>query len=183
MANRGFLTRHRIVRGVFQEDLLYFGLPAIFICIAGLAVSARDGLVELPGTMWNLSKQPQSIALLSVPNFVGIFLFVSRFVILLIAHFTLGRFHSSTLIIREDHRLITHGIYHLTRHPIYLGVLMVSIGLPVYASSLYGLLIMSALILVFLIRIRIEERLLIKEFGDDYQTYKRATSKLMPFIY
>jgi hypothetical protein len=40
--------------------------------------------------------------------------------------------------IREDHQLITHGIYRFTRHPIYLGALLVSIGVPVYASSLLG---------------------------------------------
>jgi protein-S-isoprenylcysteine O-methyltransferase Ste14 len=60
---------------------------------------------------------------------------------------------------------------------------MACIGLPVYASSLSGILIMSALIPVFLLRIKIEERLLIEEFGDAYLTYKESTSKLIPFIY
>jgi protein-S-isoprenylcysteine O-methyltransferase Ste14 len=60
---------------------------------------------------------------------------------------------------------------------------MVCIGVPVYASSLYGLLIMSALIPVVLNRIRIEERLLTDEFGDAYRTYKESTRKLIPFIY
>ncbi|NHZ72798.1 MAG: DUF1295 domain-containing protein, partial [Aquificales bacterium] len=88
----------------------------------------------------------------------------------------------STLVIRKDHQLITHGIYRIVRHPIYLGVIMVVIGVPIYASSLLGLLIMSALIPVFLNRIRIEERLLIDEFGDTYRAYKETTSKLIPFI-
>ncbi len=184
MAKREFLTRHRIVRNAIREDLLYFGLPGILIFTAGLIVSARNGgWVELVPTLWNLIRQPQSIAMLSVPNFVGIVLFVIGFVILLIAQITLGRFYSSVLVIREDHQLIRHGIYHFTRHPIYLGVLMVCISLPVYASSLYGLLTMLALIPVFLFRIRIEERILIEEFGDTYQTYMEATSKLIPFIY
>jgi protein-S-isoprenylcysteine O-methyltransferase Ste14 len=42
---------------------------------------------------------------------------------------------------------------------------------------------MSALIPVFLLRIKIEERLLIEEFGDAYLMYKESTSKLIPFIY
>jgi protein-S-isoprenylcysteine O-methyltransferase Ste14 len=42
---------------------------------------------------------------------------------------------------------------------------------------------MSALIPVFLGRIKIEERLLITEFGDEYRTYQASTSKLVPFIY
>ena len=56
-------------------------------------------------------------------------------------------------------------------------------GPPASASSLYGLVTMSALIPVFLYRIRIEERLLIEEFGDAYCAYQEATSKLIPFIY
>jgi protein-S-isoprenylcysteine O-methyltransferase Ste14 len=42
---------------------------------------------------------------------------------------------------------------------------------------------MSALIPIFLNRVRMEERLLSEEFGDAYRTYKEATSKLIPFIY
>jgi len=76
-----------------------------------------------------------------------------------------------------------HGVYRFTRHPIYLGGIMVSISVPVYVSSLYGLLTMSALIPLILNRIRIEERLLTDEFGDAHRTYKEAASKLIPFIY
>jgi protein-S-isoprenylcysteine O-methyltransferase Ste14 len=60
---------------------------------------------------------------------------------------------------------------------------MVCIGVPVYVSSLYGLLIMSVLIALVLNRIRIEERMLTDEFGDAYRKYREATSKLIPFIY
>ena len=78
---------------------------------------------------------------------------------------------------------LVHGVYRFTRHTIYLGVIMVSIGVPVYVSSLYGLLTMSDMIPLILNRIRIEERLLTDEFGDAYRTYKEAASKLIPFIY
>jgi protein-S-isoprenylcysteine O-methyltransferase Ste14 len=87
------------------------------------------------------------------------------------------------LVIREDHQLITHGIYRFTRHPVYLGVIIALIGVPVFTSSLYGLLTMSVLIPIFLNRIRMEERLLSEEFGDAHRRYKETTSKLIPFIY
>ena len=64
-----------------------------------------------------------------------------------------------------------------------MGAIMVCIGIPVYASSLYGLLTMLALIPVFLIRIRLEERMLTEEFGDAYRRYRKTTRKLIPFIY
>ena len=65
----------------------------------------------------------------------------------------------------------------------YLGVLLVVRGVPVVVSSLTGLLILSVLIPVFLVWIRIEERLLIEAFGGAYRAYREKTRKLLPFIY
>ena len=171
MAKRGFLARHGIVRNAIREDVLFFAIPWVFVLFAGMGVSA-----------WDLVRQQGDLYILSVQSIVGLALIVIGFTILLVAQVTLRRYYSSTLVIREDHQLITHGIYRFVRHPIYLGNIMVFIGVPVYVSSLYGLLIMSALIPIFLNRIRIEERMLTEEFGDAYRTYKEATSKLIPFI-
>ncbi len=183
MAKRGFLERHRIVRNAIREAILYFALPAVLVFSVGLVVSARDGWDGLVATIWNLVRQPRSLYMLSVQNNVGMALIVNGFTILNVAHITIRRIHSSVLVIREDHQLITHGVYGFTRHPIYLGAITGLFGVPVYVSSLYGLLIMLALIPVFINRIRMEERLLTDEFGDAYRTYKEATSKLIPFIY
>lgn len=60
---------------------------------------------------------------------------------------------------------------------------MVCIGVPLYVSSLYGLLAMSALIPLILNRTRIEERILTAKFGDAYRRYMDSTKKLIPFIY
>jgi len=60
---------------------------------------------------------------------------------------------------------------------------MMCFGVPVYAPSLYGSFVMSALIPLLLIRIRHEEAMLIEEFGDAYRTYKEETKKLIPFVY
>ena len=172
MARRGFLTRHRIVRNAIGRDVLCFLLPAAFVYCAGLAVSA-----------WDPVRQQGGLFILSLHSIVGLALIVIGLTIALIAAGTLRRFYSSTLVIREDHQLVTHGVYRFTRHPIYLGVIMGCIGVPVFVSSLYGLLTMSTLIPLLLSRIRIEERILTDEFRDAYRTYKEATSKLVPFIY
>ena len=173
----------RIVRNAIRKDLLYFALPALFVWTAGLVFcvgNGFDGLGDLVSTMGDIIRRPRS---LSAQVLVGFALIVIGFVILFVAHYTIGRFHSSTLVIRKDHQLITHGIYRFTRHPIYLAVIIVAMGIPVYSSSLGGFLIMSALIPIFLNRIRMEETLLIEEFGDAYRAYKEGTRKLIPFIY
>lgn len=172
MKNSGFLKRHGIVRNAIREDLLYFALPWILVMSAGLVLSARD-----------LVRQHGSLYVLSVQSVVGLALLGSGLTIMLVSQITLWRNYSATLVIKEDHQLITSGIYRFTRHPIYLGVIVGLMGIAVYASSLYGFLAMSAVIPVFLNRIRMEERLLTEAFGDTYREYRKATNKLIPFIY
>jgi protein-S-isoprenylcysteine O-methyltransferase Ste14 len=183
MAKRGFLARHRIVRNAIREDVLYFAIPALLVFTAGLVVSAWDGYDGLVAMISELVRQPENLYSFSIQNIVGLALYVVGLTTAIVAQITLKRFYSGTLVIREDHQLVTHGIYRYTRNPVYLGVIIAIIGLPVFASSLYGLLIMSALIPIVLNRIRLEEELLTEEFQDAYQKYKETTKKLIPFIY
>ncbi len=172
MGKGGFLARHGIVRNAIREDVRCFLLPAFFVYCAGMGVSG-----------WDFVRRGGSLYILSVQSVVGLALIVVGLTICLVAAGTLRRCYAATLVIREDHQLITHGVYRLVRHPIYLGAGMVCIGVPVCVSSLYGLLIMSALVPLILNRIRVEERLLADEFGDVYRRYKEGTSKLIPLIY
>jgi protein-S-isoprenylcysteine O-methyltransferase Ste14 len=160
------------VRNAIRQDMLLFALPAAFFYVAGLVICARD-----------LVRQQDRLFILSVHSIVRLALIIIGLTILLVSAGTLRRYYSSSLVTREDHRLITHGVYRLTRHPIYLGGIMVSVGVPVCASSLLGLLMMLALIPLIFNRIRIEERMLIDEFGDSCRAYQEAMSKLIPFIY
>ncbi len=183
MEKRGFLEKSGIVRNEIKKDILLFGIPALTVFFLGLIVSGRDGYDGLVGAIWELVKDPQNLRLLSIWNIAGLTLLVVGLAIALVAVFTLRRFYLSTLVTIENHQLITHGIYRFTRHPIYFGVLIAIIGVPVYAPSLCGFLVLSLLIPIFLIRIRMEEEMLTEEFGDAYRTYKETTRKLIPFIY
>ena len=171
------------MRNAIKKDILYFGLPALTVFTLGLIVSGRDGYDGLVRAIGELVKDPQNLRLLSIWNIAGLTLFVIGLTIALVAVFTLRRFYSSTLVTKEDHQLITHGIYRFMRHPIYFGVLIAIMGVPVYAPSLYGFLVLLLLIPIFINRIRMEEELLTEEFGDAYRTYREVTSKLIPFIY
>ena len=183
MTIRGFLSRHGIVRNAIKKDILFFGIPAFTVFLLGLIVSGRDGYDGLVEAIWELVKDPQNLRLLSIWNIAGLTLCVVGLTIALVAVFTLRRFYLSTLVIREDHQLITHGIYRFTRHPVYFGVLIAIMGVPVYAPSLYGFLVLSLLIPIFLNRIRMEEEMLTEEFGDAHRMYMETTRKLIPFIY
>ena len=160
------------MRSAARKDLVSFALPGICVLCAAMAICGWD-TVRRGGSLYTLSPQ----------RFVGLSLLLGGLAAMLTAQVTLWRFYSSTLVIRDGHRLITHGIYRFARHPIYLGAIVGLIGVPVYVSSLYGLLAMLGLVPVFLRRIGMEEAMLCEEFGDAHQAYCESTRRLIPFIY
>jgi len=87
------------------------------------------------------------------------------------------------LRIVEDHRLVTDGYYKHIRHPVYLGEIGRNFGWAITLSSLYGLVFMTIGLVFLLIRIEIEEKMLIEAFGEEYREYQRNTKKLIPYIY
>jgi protein-S-isoprenylcysteine O-methyltransferase Ste14 len=184
MDRRGYLEKHGIVRSAIRKDLFYFGLPALTVLTLGLIVCGRDDYDGMVGTLIMMLLDPRAARWLPMSKIVGLVLMIIGFAIAFTALFTLKRFYASTLVARVDHQLITHGIYRFVRHPAYLGVLLVCVvALPVYSSSAWGFLVLSLLIPIFLGRIRMEERLLIEHFGDEYREYEASTRKLIPFVY
>jgi len=166
-----FLAKHGIVivRQYIKKDIIYFFIPWITIFSLGLILS---GLKVYAGMMT-----------LSIHNIIGLTLSFTGFSIMLIGQVTLWQSYSSMLIIKKGQKLKTHGIYRFTRNPIYFGFILAAIGMPIFTSSLYGFLVMLLEIPICLSRIRIEQKMLIEEFGDEYRKYIKTAKKLVPFIY
>jgi len=91
--------------------------------------------------------------------------------------------NSYKLQIVGGHRLITNGIYSYIRHPLYLGEMTRNLGFAILFSSLYGLVVMILANIFLILRIEIEEKMLIAEFGSEYEEYKKKTKKLIPNLY
>lgn len=73
-------------------------------------------------------------------------------------------------------RLATAGVYARLRHPMFIAVDLVFAGIALYLGSLFGLvLIIAVLVPVQIYRGRVEERELSKKFGAKYAEYKGKT--------
>jgi len=74
--------------------------------------------------------------------------------------------------------LITHGIYKITRNPIYLGMTLILLGSAFLFGTLSTFFIPPLFMAtVDLIWIRFEERNLESIFGNRYTTYKESVRK------
>ena len=115
---------------------------------------------------------------------IGIIVFAIGFIIRWMAVYQLGKMFTVDVAIVDEHTLKTSGLYRIIRHPSYLGLILIIMGLAICLDSGLTFLIMT--IPTFLAinhRINVEEKALIKEFGEQYTDYKTRVSKLIPGIY
>ena len=85
--------------------------------------------------------------------------------------------------VQEDQELVTRGAYGLVRHPVYLGVLLIWLGLTVAFLSPIALIITAVYVVPsYLLYMLSEERMMKEEFGDAYARYCRRVPMLLPYV-
>jgi len=96
-------------------------------------------------------------------------------------HRSLGKNWSTILEIRHKHKLIQKGPYKRIRHPMYthFWLLIISQGvlLDNWIVLIYGILAWGIL---YFLRVKKEEEMMIGEFGDEYKIYMKNTGRLFP---
>ena len=105
-------------------------------------------------------------------------------IIRFIAIRTLGKFFTVNLAIHGDQSLIKAGLYKYIRHPSYTGSLISFVGFGLSLNNWVSLIVIFVPVLItFINRINIEEKLLHEQFGIEYEEYKARTKRLIPMIY
>jgi len=88
-----------------------------------------------------------------------------------------------TLKVAETHRtdkIVTTGVYSIVRHPQHLGALLAHVGISFLLSAGYSLLFTPLMIALIYLISRKEEEELIREFGKEYEAYKKKVPMLIP---
>ena len=96
----------------------------------------------------------------------------------------LGRYFTFTVQTSADQPVITGGPYRFVRHPSYAAVLLMVMGVGLFLGSWWSFAWLTASVLCgLLFRIRVEERALLLQLGDRYDTYAADHKRLVPFIW
>jgi protein-S-isoprenylcysteine O-methyltransferase Ste14 len=96
----------------------------------------------------------------------------------------LGRNWSISLDVRENHELVSNGIYQRVRHPMYsafwLWAIAQALLLPNWIAGFAGL---AGFAILFFDRVAREERMMLETFGDSYRTYMARTGRVFPLMF
>ncbi len=115
---------------------------------------------------------------------IGAALFLWSLYLFRITHKALGAMWSVSLDLREDHKLVTSGIYEKVRHPMYSAFWLWAVAAPfLLANWVAGLSGIVGFCTLYLLRVRREERMMEDEFGQQYRDYSQRTKRIIPYIY
>ncbi|MDI3561753.1 protein-S-isoprenylcysteine O-methyltransferase [Bradyrhizobium sp. Arg816] len=100
-----------------------------------------------------------------------------------LTHRALGRNWSISLDVRENHELVTEGVYRRVRHPMYsafwLWAIAQALLLPNWVAGFAGLIGFGIL---YFGRVAKEERMMLETFRDSYRVYMERTGRIFPSI-
>jgi protein-S-isoprenylcysteine O-methyltransferase Ste14 len=120
---------------------------------------------------------PVALAIGTVVLCLGIWLFYR-------SHADLGKNWSISLEIRENHQLVTSGVYRLIRHPMYTAIFLTALAQALLLSNwLAGPSCFLAFLVMFALRIGREETMMLNKFGEAYGDYMNRTKRLIPHLW
>ena len=96
----------------------------------------------------------------------------------------LGRFWRLEAGLDADHKLVRSGPYRVIRHPVYTSMFCMLLGTGLLLATPLLLLLPSILLMAIgtEIRVRIEDKLLASQFGDEFLDYQRRVPAYIPFL-
>ena len=96
----------------------------------------------------------------------------------------LGRFFRVTVVVQDDHRLITDGPYRRFRNPSYTGLMITVLGQGLITGNWIALLVLVGAVLAALTwRMAVEANALRERFGEAYDVYASDRWALIPFVW
>jgi protein-S-isoprenylcysteine O-methyltransferase Ste14 len=113
-------------------------------------------------------------------SWLGVALTTVGVAIAIWARRTLGEYWSARVTLKEEHRLIRTGPYRWVRHPIYTGMFLAGAGTALVVGEWRGLLAIALMLVTHSRKALREEKLLTREFGDEYAAYRQSTGFLFP---
>ena len=174
---------YRITTGAIRDGVFSSKegvLPVVLRWILGLPLLySTFEYVVFPGrTQW------MYVWLSTAARVGGVVMGGFAVVLIVLVHRELGSCFSSTLVIREGHKLVRTGPYRYVRHPMYSSYLMLFMGAFLVSGNwVIGLSGTAVIATLMTVRLAREEALLVERFGKEYEEYRSSTGMFIPMTH
>ncbi len=112
---------------------------------------------------------------------IGMTLFVIGLMIRIHSILTLRQFFTYSVAKVENHQIIETGLYKFIRHPGYLGQIIIFLGISISISNWLSIVAMMVPItLAYLYRIKVEERFMLEQLGEELLELSKPDKKIAP---
>lgn len=112
-------------------------------------------------------------------SYIALLVALLGFLISLFAVFELDKNLTVYPTPKSDSELITHGLYRFSRHPIYSGIILFTIGYAVFRMSFFKLILSILLWIWFFFKSRYEENQLQQKYPN-YNDYRKKVGRFFP---
>jgi protein-S-isoprenylcysteine O-methyltransferase Ste14 len=117
-------------------------------------------------------------------EWLGALLFGVAIWLLWRSHVDLGRNWTPTLGLREAHTLVTRGVYHSIRHPMYAAHLLWGLAQAMMLHNwIAGASLIALLVPQYLLRVGDEEAMMLERYGQAYREYMERTGRILPRLH
>ncbi len=84
--------------------------------------------------------------------------------------------------VREEPCVIKKGVFAVVRHPVYLGSILLYLGLLMFTLSIMSAIVWIIIVAFYYFISKHEEKLLLGKFGEEYEDYMKKVPMLIPRI-
>jgi protein-S-isoprenylcysteine O-methyltransferase Ste14 len=94
-----------------------------------------------------------------------------------------NNYAAATVRVETGQSVASTGVYKFVRHPMYVGNVIMMVGIPLALGSYWGLLFVIPGVLVLVSRILDEEKMLTQELGGYREYTQRVRYRLVPYVW
>lgn len=167
MAEYCAMIRTRTLRWRHKREWTYYAVAIPFKAMIAAAIVQHV----------SFDTQPPVAAIIA-----GCLLTTVGIIVRVRGHLALDGAFSQYVETAPDHRLVQSGMYAKIRHPMYVGTILLLLGMPLVLAATWAWIVSALGLVGIVIRIRKEEAFLIRELSG-YQEYTNRTWRLLPYIY
>ncbi len=111
-------------------------------------------------------------------NLLGLLPLLLGIALNLIADAAFKREQTTVKPFEQSSALVVTGVFRISRHPMYLGMVLILLGVAILLGSVTPLFIVAIFgVLLELVFVRAEERMLEEQFGATWLAYKKRVRK------